>query len=467
MKRRSHWMLLVALASLLVIAPHAQARVWTDRSGRTIDADFVRLDGANVIVSRQGKEISIPLEKLSDEDQQFAKTAKPGEATGGGGDNPFESEGNSNSGGSKPSDGGDSDNDRERSGKYPLRDWRDRVGNRSRARFVSVVGQDVVLEKNNGIRINVPFHTLIENDQEYVERELKKAGTAHLTPSRTPPQNNNNNNFGGGRALPPPGGYGPGMGAPGAAGPPIGGFGPPAGGFGSPPGGAPPGSSPPGFSSPPGGIGPGGGYAPSSPPGGFGSPAPGYKTPPIPGAGAESPGMESPPGGYSSPPSGAPPGGYSSPPSGAPPGGFGPPGGEASSPPMSTAPGGPPPGGYTPPGGYGGPPSSGPGYVPPAGGPPFGAPFGTPSGPGFNGPGYKEIFTCTNCNKTLPDHIKAGDRCPHCRAFLAYEQGADGKKTYAGGGKLATYFIFGGGGFTAIAVVIGIIIRVIISAVKD
>jgi hypothetical protein len=85
----------------------------------------------------------------------------------------------------------------------------------------------------------------------------------------------------------------------------------------------------------------------------------------------------------------------------------------------------------------------------------------------MGGNGYVETFFCTQCNKELPSHIKAGDRCPHCRAFLAYEQGADGKKTYAPGGAMIGYFVLGGGGLTAVAVILGIVIRVIVSAVRD
>ena len=92
-----------------------------------------------------------------------------------------------------------------------------------------------------------------------------------------------------------------------------------------------------------------------------------------------------------------------------------------------------------------------------------------PSGPVFgpNGPGFEETYVCTNCNKQLPKNIKAGDRCPHCRAFLAYEEGPNGQKKYAPGGAMVGYFMLGGGGLTAIAVVVGIIIRVIVSAVRD
>lgn len=42
-----------------------------------------------------------------------------------------------------------------------------------------------------------------------------------------------------------------------------------------------------------------------------------------------------------------------------------------------------------------------------------------------------ESYYCTNCKKPLPDSIKAGDRCPHCKAYLEYEENADGSKSYS------------------------------------
>src|SRR5690606_3939452 len=145
----------------------------------------------------------IPLEKLSDADQEYARTAASGtiDPSGDKGENPFA--------GSDDDDGREND-DRggDKNGNYPLRTWRDKAGVSLRARFVAVEGQSVVLERNNRTRLNVFFHTLSERDQEYVERELRKAGIAHLTPSRVAPQTN-----GGQGTLPggyaPPGGYSP------------------------------------------------------------------------------------------------------------------------------------------------------------------------------------------------------------------------------------------------------------------
>ena len=47
-------------------------RDWTDLNGRTITAQFVRLEGNAVVIFRKGREFKVPLSKLSEEDQLWA-----------------------------------------------------------------------------------------------------------------------------------------------------------------------------------------------------------------------------------------------------------------------------------------------------------------------------------------------------------------------------------------------------------
>ena len=80
---------------------------------------------------------------------------------------------------------------------------------------------------------------------------------------------------------------------------------------------------------------------------------------------------------------------------------------------------------------------------------------------GFEGPRFvhEEVFFCTKCNGELPDSIGAGDDCPHCGAYLAFEEGADGNRTYAGmkwSNGLGSIFIF-----ATIGVFIGILVKVL------
>lgn len=72
----------IVLFFLLAIS--LQARTWTSVNGRKIEADMVRPDGEQVVVSMGGKEISIPRSKLSKEDLDFVDGWKPPELTLGG-----------------------------------------------------------------------------------------------------------------------------------------------------------------------------------------------------------------------------------------------------------------------------------------------------------------------------------------------------------------------------------------------
>lgn len=61
------------LLSLFVVTGHA--RTWTSEDGKTIEADYVRLDGANAILKMKGKEIPVPLSRLSVGDRAFIEQA--------------------------------------------------------------------------------------------------------------------------------------------------------------------------------------------------------------------------------------------------------------------------------------------------------------------------------------------------------------------------------------------------------
>ena len=41
------------------------------------------------------------------------------------------------------------------------------------------------------------------------------------------------------------------------------------------------------------------------------------------------------------------------------------------------------------------------------------------------------VGICSNCNKQVPAHVSAGDRCPHCGVQFEYEERADGSREYA------------------------------------
>lgn len=63
------------MAFLLVFCANSSlsARTWTDKSGRSLEAEIVAVDETQVTVNKGGKEFKLPLDKLSEEDQEFAR----------------------------------------------------------------------------------------------------------------------------------------------------------------------------------------------------------------------------------------------------------------------------------------------------------------------------------------------------------------------------------------------------------
>ena len=73
-----------------------------------------------------------------------------------------------------------------------------------------------------------------------------------------------------------------------------------------------------------------------------------------------------------------------------------------------------------------------------------------------------QIWYCSNCNKEVPAHLGAGDRCPHCKVRWDYEETADGRIVNASGHEVSRWWVKVGGasGFAAIVVVVlGLLVR--------
>lgn len=75
-----HHVLLTIIAGWLTCGP-ATARTWTDTTGRKIEADPVRVEGDKVILKIKGREVPLPLSRLSAADQEFLADWKPGDET--------------------------------------------------------------------------------------------------------------------------------------------------------------------------------------------------------------------------------------------------------------------------------------------------------------------------------------------------------------------------------------------------
>lgn len=70
MKSTTH----VLLITLLALSAAAQARTWTQQAtGRTIEADFVRTAGTNVVLKVKGREVTVPVAMLAPDDVEFIR----------------------------------------------------------------------------------------------------------------------------------------------------------------------------------------------------------------------------------------------------------------------------------------------------------------------------------------------------------------------------------------------------------
>lgn len=91
-----------------------------------------------------------------------------------------------------------------------------------------------------------------------------------------------------------------------------------------------------------------------------------------------------------------------------------------------------------------------PSYTPPS--------YSPPSAP--SGPQFEMVKYCTKCKGVLPDSIQVGDRCPHCKAYLAYGE-QNGQFYDAKGRQISSWWIKAGGGAGALALGIGIVVMII------
>ncbi|HUF62498.1 MAG TPA: SHD1 domain-containing protein [Verrucomicrobiales bacterium] len=63
--------LLTVAAGLTSVIKSADARTWTSNDGKTLEADFLGVKGDTVLVNRDGKAVTIPLERLSEADRKW------------------------------------------------------------------------------------------------------------------------------------------------------------------------------------------------------------------------------------------------------------------------------------------------------------------------------------------------------------------------------------------------------------
>ncbi|TLD69985.1 DUF1549 domain-containing protein [Phragmitibacter flavus] len=76
--KTKHLPLLMAVALLGTSTASAETRVWTDSSGRKVEATFIKLEGENLTIQvANGAIYTLPISRFSADDQAAAKTMKP------------------------------------------------------------------------------------------------------------------------------------------------------------------------------------------------------------------------------------------------------------------------------------------------------------------------------------------------------------------------------------------------------
>lgn len=249
-------------ALVMALAGVCDAREWTDEKGRKIEAEFVRVEGENVLLDTGTKTYKVPLKTLSQADQDHIKTL------------------------TRPAASADSAATDE-SGPDSVRKWTDTSGRLLEAQFVRAA-ESMIYLRANGQDYPISFLQLSHPDQDYVCKLLVKRGETSLAGTLTNLMNASGPAVPASAAPPsvpaalPPGSY-PGA-TPGGA-PPIPtvgntGINPP--GYGMPPSIAGPSGSPTALSSSPipTGSAPGGTYSPPAAPS-IPSPSPTYQPQPA------------------------------------------------------------------------------------------------------------------------------------------------------------------------------------------
>lgn len=140
----------VACASFLLLlttGPAAWARVWTDLKGDTVEAEFVRVTGAMVVLQLPtGRVMQTPVAGLIDEDQAFIREALAADG---------------------------------------VRMWTDQQGRQVHGKFVRIRDGKVYLKVGEKTT-PVPFATLSTADRQFVREHAQQRGDVNELPEATP-----------------------------------------------------------------------------------------------------------------------------------------------------------------------------------------------------------------------------------------------------------------------------------------
>jgi hypothetical protein len=143
----------------------AAARPWTNRQGKTIEAEFVRLEGDQVVLLVDGKEARVGLDTLSDADQAYVKlfggTSTPTPAV---------------------SPVAPIATEEPLPDLSKIRKWTDRTGRAVQGILESVIGDEVRLKVGARTQM-VYYQQLCDEDQTIVRRALESQGRGLSVPA--------------------------------------------------------------------------------------------------------------------------------------------------------------------------------------------------------------------------------------------------------------------------------------------
>ena len=170
---------LLLLAICLLAPSPAWGRTWTNRDGRTVEGDFVRIDGEQVVLTVSGKEFRVPLANLSDGDQAYARLFDPATEPATPAENPF---GGASSPARSPAPQPTAPTDPSIPDLSKSRKWTDRAGRSASGVLNSVSGGKVYLKVGSRLQ-TVDYSQLIDGDQDAVRRYLEYQGQGLQVPA--------------------------------------------------------------------------------------------------------------------------------------------------------------------------------------------------------------------------------------------------------------------------------------------
>jgi hypothetical protein len=185
------WILLIP--AITAAASAEELRTWTDTSGRTVEAKFVRVfSGKAILEAKDGRSLPVPLSRLSASDRQYIqeRTGPDKEATNSGSTRKADHTGSNTDPvtsavkDAKPSTAKPSDSQKEKLAAAELRRVRDWnfSGGTFKGRFERFFGRQVVIMQANRPRM-IDFSALSAADKDFLHRNFEAQGKAAEVPT--------------------------------------------------------------------------------------------------------------------------------------------------------------------------------------------------------------------------------------------------------------------------------------------